>query len=436
MRTARNLAGKIAKARAVWWKRVVAMSIKVRNRLIALFCLGVFVAGGAFFYNNWVVQKPFGLILFVGDGLTTGQLAAARIYKGGGEAPLNLERLPNLALLRTCANDFAVPDAAAAASAISTGVKVNNRSIAINAAGEPLESLVDVARKSGRATGLVSNVAVTDATSAAFYAHSDNPLDHEGLAKSLQEGAKFDVVLGGGEADFLPDTKGGRRTDGADLILELRRQGFDVIRSQTELDNTPAWRAPRVFGLFSEGNLQFAASSNRPESQPSLATMVQRAIELLQFNQRGYLLVVDAGLIAKASHNNEGEGMLREILELDAAIGAAIEYAGENTLIVACGKQSVGGFRLNGYPFKNDRGVSILGKNAQGIPFITWSTGPGGVDGANPDAPSVIEPAAFAASAGIGVAEDTIAAGRGPGAESLRGFDDNTSVFRVFKRQM
>lgn len=429
-------AGKIAKLRAVWWKREVAMSIKVRNRLIALFCLGVFVAGGAFLYTNWVVQKPFGLILFVGDGLTTGQLAAARIYKGGGEAPLNLERLRNVALLRTCANDFAVPDAAAAASAIATGVKVNNRNLSINAAGEPLESLVDVARTAGRATGLVSNVAVTDATAAAFYAHSDNPLDHDGIAKSLQEGAKFDVILGGGEADFLPDSKGGRRTDGADLILELRRQGFDVVRSQAELDDTPAWRAPRVFGLFSEGNLQFAISPDRPESQPTLSAMVQRAIELLQCNQKGYLLVVDAGLIAKASHNNEGEGMLREILELDAAIGAAIEYAGDNTLIVACGKQSIGGFRLNGYPFKNDRGVSILGKNAQGIPFITWSTGPGGVDVANPDAPPVVEPAAVAAPAAIGVAEDTIAAGRGPGSESLRGFDDNTSIFKVFKRQM
>ncbi len=415
--------------------RGIPMSKKVRNRLLALFCLGVFVAGGALYYTNWVVQKPFGLILFIGDGLTTGQLAAARIYKGGAESPLHLERLRNLALLRTSANDFAVPDAASAASALATGFKVNNRSIAINAAGEPLTSLVDLARRSGRATGLVSNVSVADATAAAFYAHSEDPLDHESIALQLQEGAKFDLVLGGGEADFLPDTKGGRRTDGRDLILELRRQGYDLIRSLPELENTPSWRAPRVFGLFSEGNLDFAVAGTKPDTQPTLADMVRKAIELLQYNPRGYLLIVDAGLITKASHNNEGEGMLREILELDEAIGAAIEYSGEKTLIVACGKQSVGGFRLNGYPFTNDRGVSILGRNAQGLPLITWSTGPGGSANLE-DAPSVTEPAAVAAAAGIGVAEDTIAVGRGPGSEALSGFQDNTAIFGIFQRQM
>lgn len=409
------------------------MSIKVRNRLIALFCVALFIAGGALYYTNWVVQKPFGIILFVGDGLTTGQLAAARLYKGGAEAPLHLERLRHVALMRTCANDFAVPDAAAAASAISTGVKVNNGSVAINAAGQQLESVIDHARRAGRATGLVSNGALSDVTAAAFYGHGTNPRDHEGFAQQLLEGAKFDVMLGGGEADFLPDTKGGRRTDGRDLLLEFRRQGYDIVRARSELESTPTWRAPRVLGLFSEGTLDFALAANRPASQPTLADMVRRAIELLQYNPRGYLLVVDASLIAKACHNNEGEGMLREILEFDEAIGAAIEYTGENTIIIACAKQSVGGFRLNGFPFKNDRGVSILGRNAQGLPFITWSTGPGGITSEAPDAPDTSEPSAAPASAGIGVAEDTLAAGRGPGTEAISGFLDNTAIFEVLR---
>lgn len=411
------------------------MSKKVRNRLLALVCVGVFIAVGSLYYTNWVVQRSFGIILFVGDGLTTGQLAAARIYKGGAESDLNLERLRNVALLRTCANDFAVPDAAAAASALSTGRKVNNRSLAIDAGGVNLESIVDLARRSGRSVGLVSNASLTDATPAAFYAHSDDPLNHANLAVQLQQGAEFDVVLGGGEADFLPDSKGGSRTDGADLIVELRRQGYDIVRTASELENTPSWRAPRVFGVFSEGNLAFSDIAGRPDSQPSLSDMVRNAIQLLQYNQRGYVLIVDAGLIAKACHNNEGERMLREILELDAAIGTALEYAGDNAVIVACGKQSVSGFRLNGFPFKNDRGVSILGMNSQGIPFITWSTGPGAAQPGS-DAPATIEPAAFAAPAGIGVAEDTISASRGPGTEKLTGFKDNTEVFQMLKSQL
>ena len=45
-------------------------SMKWRNQLLALFCLVVFAAFGVFYFQHWVVQKPFGIILFVGEGLS------------------------------------------------------------------------------------------------------------------------------------------------------------------------------------------------------------------------------------------------------------------------------------------------------------------------------------------------------------------------------
>ncbi len=144
------------------------MSKKLRNRFIALFCLLIFAAAGFLFYNNWVVQRPFAIILFVGDGLTTSMIAPARIYHDGAQSRLDLERLPHLALLTTYANDFAVPDVAAAASALATGRKVNNRVLSLDASGKPLTSLVDLAQKGGRAVGLVSNVTLATPTLAAF----------------------------------------------------------------------------------------------------------------------------------------------------------------------------------------------------------------------------------------------------------------------------
>jgi hypothetical protein len=161
------------------------MSKKLRNRFIALVCLLVFAGAGFLFYNNWVVQRPFAVILFVGDGLTTGMLAPARIYHDGAQNRLELERLPHLALLTTYANDFAVPDAAAAASALATGRKVNNRVLSLDTAGKPLASLVDLAQKGGRAVGLVSDSALTGPTLAAFYAKSSNPADTQDLASQL-----------------------------------------------------------------------------------------------------------------------------------------------------------------------------------------------------------------------------------------------------------
>ncbi len=399
------------------------MSKKLRNRFLALTCVLAFIGLGALYYTNWVVQRPFAIILFVADNLNTSTLPAARLYEAGADRRLRLESLPHLAVLSTHANDFAVPDAASAASALATGERVNNRTLAIDPAGNPLPALFELAQRSGRATGLVTNAALTDSTPAAFYAKSDNPLDHLELARQLVDDIDLSVILGGGEASFLPTSKDGARTDGRDLMLEIRKQGYDIVHSEAELERTPAWQFPRVFGMFSRGNLKFAGEDQVRLGQPTLAEMTTRAISLLQYNPKGYVLVVDAGLIGKAAHHNEGERVLREIVELDRAVGAALRYAGDQALIIVAGKQSIGGFSLNGYPFKNDRGVSILGVNADSVPLITWSTGPG----------SESEPAAVTTTAAIGTAADAIATSSGPGSEALQGLKENTDVFRAIR---
>ncbi len=409
----------------------VFMSNKIRNRFIALFCFLAFIGLGLLFYVNWVVQKPFAVILFLTDNLTTSSVTAARMYQDGADNRLNLEKLPSMGLLSTHAADFAVSDTAAAATAIATGQKVNNRSVGVDSGGKPLENLFDLARRNGRIVGLVSNAAVVDTTPAVFYAKTGNPNDSQNLAAQLADSAEIDVILGGGEADFLPEHKDGRRKDGRDLMLEMRRKGYEIARNKSELESTATWRAPRLFGVFAPGNLAFADEIQSAGSQPSLAEMVRSAIQLLQYNRKGYLLVVDCGLVGKAAGQNEGERMLREILTLDDAVAEAVAAAGENSLILVAGKQSIGGMRLNGYPFRNDKGVAVVGINSQGIPSLTWSTGPGSPQAAGTGAQQASEPSAFPAPTAVGVAEDGIIVGSGPAAEKLRGFKDNTDVFRV-----
>ena len=410
------------------------MSKKFRNRLLALFCLLVFLGLGGVFYVKWVVQRPFAVILFLADNLTPSVLTPARNYEGGADHRLALESFPYLALARTHANDFAVCDGAAAATSIGTGRKGNNGSLGVVSGNAKLPNLLEIAAQCGRLTGLVSNASLTDATPAAFYASTSDPLDYMTISRQLAENPTIDILLGGGAADFLPTLQGGRRQDGRDLLQEMRDRGYDVALTQAELEQTPRWRSPKTLGLFAMGNLAFADEVAVAATQPSLATMVRHAIQLLQYNQRGYLLVVDAALAGKSGTQNEGERTLRELLALDDAVREAKAYAGEDALIIVAGKRNVGGLRLNGYPFRNDKGAGLLGTNAQGVPSITWSTGPESGTRVTPEGPVSTEPAASKRAAAIGTAEDSVVVATGPGSEKIHGFLDNTDLFRIVEK--
>src|SRR5437588_941044 len=103
--------------------------------------------------------------------------------------------------------DFAAPDQAAAATALATGAKVNNRTVAVDANGKAIQSIVELARQRGRAIGLVTNTSLTNPTCAPFYAHLSDASDEDNLAVQLAESGKIDIALGGGAAQFLPETK-------------------------------------------------------------------------------------------------------------------------------------------------------------------------------------------------------------------------------------
>ena len=353
------------------------MPSRIRNKIIFLTCLLFFVAGGFLVYRYWVMQRPFAVILFISENFTPSTMSAARLFAGGADYRFKMESMPHMALASPRARDYAVADVAAAASAMATGQLVNRGTLSATPEGQTLETLIDQARRAGRATGLVSNTPLTEPATAAFYAAGFDPANADALAVHLLEKAPLDLVLGGGGAQLVPTEQGGTRQDGRDLLLEARQRGYDIVRTREELDSTPGWRSPQVFGIFAEGDLAFAEDASRYPSQPSLSDLVRRAIELLQFNNRGYFLVVNAGLAGRAAQVGRGESLLREIAALDEAVETARKFAGEKALIMVTGLVNTGGLQLNAFSFAPDRGIAVVSPGASGVPAITWSTGPG-----------------------------------------------------------
>ena len=386
----------------------------------------------------------------IGEGLGPERIAITRSFLGGADTRLNLDSMPYLALVQNYPRDFAVPDQAAAASALATGVKVNNRSLSIDPNGKALPTIVELARERGRAIGLISDKNLTNPTCAAFYAHSNNAADTEQIARQFVEGGKFDIGLGSSAAEFLPETKHGHRQDRRDLLLELRGNGFDVVRNRADLEAIPAWRRSKLFGAFGGDDTPRDPNQNWSD-EPSLSDRVRRAIELLQYNQGGYLLVVDAARMREVAEANDAEKTLAQTAEFDRAVATAHRYAGGRSTILVCGDVAIGGLHANGFPFRKDSGIALLGLNPAGQPWLTWATGPKGLQSYGaaklPDnereasaspAPQKeqSQPASFYAPFALPTVEDVVVFGSGRGAEALHGTVDNTDIFKILRDEL
>src|SRR5207253_9009468 len=146
--------------------------MKWRNQILALICLLAFAGLGVLYFQNWVVQKPFGIILFIGEGLTTQRTAATRVYIGGADNHLAMDGLEFSARLRNHSADFAVPDSGAAASALATGTKVKNGTISVAESGAALKTILEIGQDKDRATGIETDEAMTNTTTVAFYSQA------------------------------------------------------------------------------------------------------------------------------------------------------------------------------------------------------------------------------------------------------------------------
>ena len=418
------------------------MTNKLRNRLIALTCLIIFLGLGATLFLNSTGSKPFAVILFIGDGITPGTLASARLFSGGGEAKLDMENLPNVALCRNAANDFSVPESASASTALAAGKRVNRASLCIDPSGAKLSSLLEEAASCGRSTGLITTGEIAGVTAAAFYAKTLVSDKRNEVISQYCSHAPFDFVAGGGAQDF---TQGSQEGD-SPLLKQLADNGISVLRTVADIEKQPFWKRTPILGLLAPGPLIDPVQDEVAPQPPSLSDLVRVAISHLQGNNRGYLLVVDDPMIAAAAATNDGETVLKRLIAFDEAVATARRYAGENALLVVTGRENIGGLQLNGYPFLRDKGVALLALNAEGYPSLCWSTGPGHSNEDNGSASRskkltqtagiLAQPSAHRLSSGVGVAGDMVTLGAGHGSEKLHGFLDLTEVHDVIRDQL
>jgi len=456
--------------------------MKWRIVFTVLFVLSLFASFAYLYVNTYVRKHQHAVILFVVDGLDLNTLNLARQQLGRSpihgdpDDPaisdarrrssyrseiLNLDSLWNVALLSLQEPGHAVPDAGVDATAIACGQRVDNGFVAINNRNEKLRSLIYAAQGAQRATGLVTNSSFVDPTPVAFYSTTKGTPDPYRNANDLLY-ARIDIVLGGGEQYFLPAsaTNEWGRPDGHNLVEEAKKNNYTVIHTRDELNSVSTWGA-HLFGLFAPEQFYFSALQPANRTQPSLAEMTRVAISCLNLH-RGYFLVVEDGLVARASAQNFGKLAVNEVAELDEAIQSAIDYAGPDALVMITNSYSLGSIGplpLNGNLAASTPTVDVNGATVK-PPIImapppppAWLAGPGGptVTKAQAvwlhqrydsgwfsnDAPGLLqpEPALRFQTQAQPLAEPAWLASRGEGSSQLRGFLNNTDLFDIITEQ-
>lgn len=314
------------------------------------------------------------VIVLIGDGMGPAQvglleswarLAPSSTYAGQPTAMARLAAMGTTTLSLTHPHGGLVVDSACSATQIATGQAAPSEVVGLNARGDIAQTVLEAAQAQGRATGLVSDTRITHATPAAFAAHVPHRRHEDWIAEQLAAGG-VDVLLSGGLRYFTPQSTGSdhaaalaftdgafpatsARSDDRDLVAELRDRGATVVFDRDGLAAAPP--TGRLVGLFANSGMRDAIAERNDEraSEPTLAEMTRTALDRLDDDPDGFFLMVEAGQIDWAAHDNDAGWMLAELLRFDAAIDEVLRWAEgrDDTWIVLTADHETGGFGLS-----------------------------------------------------------------------------------------
>lgn len=350
------------------------------------------------------------VILFLGDAGGIPTLNAASIHGHGDGKALFIQQMPHLALMDTSAVDRWVTDSAAGMTAIVTGHKTKNGVIAQSADavrgkvdGAPLKTILEYSEERGLSTGVITNTSIADATPAAVYAHANDRRKAGEIFAQLTAprfGDGPDLVIGGGRTAVFSAT----RAIVADVETALGARGYTLLESPAALTTD----VTRAIALTDAAEFD-------------LAPVVERAITILSRNRTGFFLMVEWDM-----HTTRLQRGLDRVLTLDAVIRKTANQVSDDTLIIFTADHSFD-LRVRG------------GTKDQPLipPSLDDADDPKAGADADDDSPrSAVTPPVSTAKPNVRVenghtGEQVLVAARGPGAARVRGFIDNTDVFRI-----
>ena len=307
--------------------------------------IGLGIAGLAVLLSSAAFAAPKYVFLFIGDGMSTPQRMIAEEFSRltqGGELAMN--RLPYQANTRTRSANRIITDSAAAATAIACGVKTENGKLGVLPYGKGrVESVAEVAKRTGKKVGIATTVTIVHATPAGFYAHRENRGQYYRIGLDLIASG-FDFFTAGGVYDRYDDKNDPEYR--GELRALAQEAGYKVLRN--DFDSWCALKPGdgKTWSIFGDYGMQFAIDADG--SQPTPAEIVAKGIELLD-GPDGFFFMFEGGKVDYSGHANDAATNIRDILALDEAVKVALKFQDahpDETLVVTTGDHETGGMSM------------------------------------------------------------------------------------------
>lgn len=305
-----------------WVKKSIAIALTIISLVVNLFGLNTAISADFEQYKN--------VIFMIGDGMGENTLKYAK--QELGVDGFVMETMPVRGQSKT--RSFAkVTDSAAGATALACGIRTINGMIGTHSF-DPLalmapSSLSELALQAGKSVGIVTTDSTSGATPGSFSAHAANR-NMERTISCGQLKSGFDLIWGASSASINEKN--------------CSKNGFKFIENKTQLNELTA--EDRSFAQFPISDL---AKTENVASTPTLEEMTVKAISLLNENENGFFIMIEAAHIDKFSHSNNIEGAAHHVAEFDKAIAAALDFAKEDTqtLVIVTADHETGGIEYD-----------------------------------------------------------------------------------------
>ncbi len=399
---------------------------------------------------------PGSAIFIHPDGTSLSMWDAHRIYTVGPDGMTAWDKLPEMATYRGHMKDALASTSHGGATVHAYGKKVPADSYGLHGT-EPLValsgfdgSIMMEAQARGKAVGLVNSGHVGEPGTGVFLARSPRRGDVNRIAEQvMRSGAE--VLLFAGEKWMLPKGKTGFhgvegvRDDGLDLIAEAREAGYTVVYTRDQLMAVNPATTDKLLGVFgpedtyNDQSEEDLAAQGLPLYQPyspTVAEMVDVALQILGRSPEGFLLVLEEEGTDNFGNNNNAKGTLQALKHADEAIAVAAEFVEKhpNTLLITAADSDAGSMAVLSPP-------AAYGNFPEGIALPATTRNGAALDGVDGTGtpPFVAAPDQFGERITFGIAWAGFAdfnggiVSRAAGAHSQKigNVVDNTDIYRL-----